>query len=33
MYEKVTPILVQALKEQQAMIEELKQEIQNLKNK
>ena len=30
-YEKVVPLLVQAIKEQQAMIEELRAEIQQLK--
>jgi hypothetical protein len=33
MYEKVVPVLVQAMKEQQAMIEALKAEIEFLKNK
>jgi hypothetical protein len=33
MYEKVVPVLVQAMKEQQAMIEALKAEIELLKNK
>jgi hypothetical protein len=33
MYEKVVPVLVQAMKEQQTMIEALKAEIELLKNK
>jgi hypothetical protein len=32
-YDKLVPLLIESVKEQQAMIEELKQEIQNLKNK
>jgi hypothetical protein len=33
MYEKVVPVLVQAMKEQQTMIEALRAEIELLKNK
>lgn len=32
-YDKLVPLLIESVKEQQAMIQELKQEIQNLKNK
>jgi hypothetical protein len=33
MYEKVVPVLVQAMKEQQTMIEALRAEIELLKNR
>ena len=32
-YEKLTPLLIEAIKEQQVQIEDLKQEVQSLKNK